>query len=436
MRNLDVTREPDKPRNGDAAHRDGGGVVVLIANAYPPMMFSGATRAFRFAKYLREAGHCVQVIADGEAPEPEPFVARVPAQARSRRGMKALARLADWTQSLLLPYNERLYWVPHAAAKAEEFAATGKVAAVVSTSPPLGSHFAALWIKKRHGVPWIADFRDPLSDNPFHEGAVLGSRRLAHAGERLMERWLFSSADWIIANTDTVLERWRRRYPQWSKKFVVIWNGFDPDESAPPAREQPSRPYRVLAHVGVLYGARHPAILLGSLARLIQHGRLKTGDVHVRLVGAIEQSCILASEPAFSFLKARGCLSYTGASVPRQEALREIYSADYLLLLDLNPHHADLQVPAKLFDYATAGKPILAFTPRHSPVERILGRSGLAHVSIPPDLPEPEVDELVLRFLELPPRSLVPNQWFLDQFDMRRQVRMLADLIQRQAAEG
>jgi len=136
------------------------------------------------------------------------------------------------------------------------------VVAVVSTSPPVATHLVARRLKRRFGVPWVADFRDPLRGNPFR------TRRWFFPYDALLERMLFRNADALIANTDTLAEMWNRRYPEFSGKMSVIWNGFDPEDRIAPAVKA-SRGRRVLAHVGTLYGGRHPGRVLSSLVRLI-----------------------------------------------------------------------------------------------------------------------------------------------------------------------
>ena len=44
---------------------------------------------------------------------------------------------------------------------------------VFSTSPPMSAHFAALQIKRKLGIPWIADFRDPLPASTKPSGSLV-----------------------------------------------------------------------------------------------------------------------------------------------------------------------------------------------------------------------------------------------------------------------
>lgn len=400
-------------------------VVLILTLAFPPDPHSGAARPGRFAKYLARFGYEPVVICQttpgrtaGSA-----AVRRVPLPA-PRRVARALAGLGRLAQRLLLPYDDGLPWAAHALVEAEAVLARRPIAAVLSTSPPAGSHLVALELKLRHGLPWVADFRDPLRGNPFR------LRRWLFPYDRLLEGLLFRHADALIANTDTTADLWRRHHPGIDGKVSVIWNGFDPEDRFDPTPIDPGD-RRVLAHVGALYGRRHPGRLLASLLRLILTGELAADRVCVRLVGPIDGGCFEANREVVDALRSRGCLEYDGRQVSRDEARRAGLRADYLLLLDLNEQEVDLQVPAKIFEYVRIGRPILAFTRRDSPVERILQGSGVPCRVVHHGASNAAVDDAVRGVFDLPTSSTRPSPWFEEQFDGRNQTRALAGILDR-----
>jgi len=298
------------------------------------------------------------------------------------------------------------------------------VAAVISTSPPIGSHFAALEAKRRHGFKWIADFRDPLLGNPFR------NRKGAWIYDATVERLIFRLADAVVANTDVMAECWRKRYPQWAHKIHLIWNGYDPEERIEPAPIAP-RPFKVLAHVGAIYGGRVPIPLLRAIDRLIRSGRLLPCDLQIQLVGKLDPPDLLQFEPAFASVVAKINTQCTGELIPEAEAREVMAKADYLCLLDNNDRNAGLQVPAKLFDYIRIGRPILAVTSRNSPAHRVLARSGVPHICIFPDNSEAEIDDALASFLQMPNTPMQADAWFWSTFDGRNQARHLVSILDR-----
>lgn len=391
--------------------------LLLLSYAFQPDNTPAAARPSQLFRYLPEYGVKPFVIAASqkESANPEAAVYRVPAPREPlwRRSASLAARIF---MRCAAPYNDRLPWVPYAAAAAAKIIRQEKIDAVYSTSPFLASHMAAYWLKRHFGLAWIADFQDPVCDNPFR------TRRWLYPYDRLLERAIFSAADRLIANTDVIAEVWRKRYPARHPDISVLWNSFDPLEPVADGKGQGGAP-RILAHVGTLYGGRHPGQLLASLQRLGNVG------LKVSLTGPIDEAVLAAYGDVFKEAHDGGILDYENALVPREEALRRTAAADCLLLLDVNARNTAFQVPSKLLDYIRIGKPILAYTPAASPVDRILKRSGIAHVSIAPDLPEALTDRKLLEFLELPLAPAKPSSWFLDNFSARHQAKTLADIV-------
>lgn len=397
--------------------------VLIFAYYYAPENASGAARPGRFVKFLPEFGYEPRVISGGDRAEgwrSSGCVTRVPDGSESMAA-RAAGRAGRLLQRVLLPYEEHLPWIPHGAETGCRMAAALPVAAIISTSPPIATHVAALRVKKRYGTRWIADFRDPMAGNPFRR-----SRR-SRLYDPVLERAIFRHADAVIANTATVADVWRGRYPRWRDKIHVLWNGFDPEEKLPAPRSRETGPV-VLAHVGGLYAERHPGVLLSSLDRLIGSGLVNPEELRLRQVGGMERIELPMDQPPFRTFVERGWLECTN-HLPREEAAQAAADADFLLLLDLNRMNTGLQVPAKLFEYIRLGKPVLAFTPRASAVEYILAGSGVPYRCVYPSDAEPEVDGKVLSFLQFPRRSASPSEWFLQEFDARRQTAALCRLI-------
>ena len=391
--------------------------ILLLSYAFQPDNTPAAARPSQLFRYLPEFGVEPIVLAssvDGGS-NPEVSVHRVPE--RQMRPSEVVASTAARVfMRFAAPYNDRLPWVPFAAAAAARLIRSRKIDAIYSTSPFLASHFAALWLKRRFGLPWIADFQDPICDNPFR------NRDWFYPYDKIIEREIFSRADRLIANTDAIAAVWKARYPARAAAVSVLWNSFDPAEEIGRAPFV-ARTQRVLAHIGTLYGGRHPGQLLGSLTRL----GVTPEALKVKLIGPIDEAVLTAYGDA---LAAMGpVVELSNQLVPRDTALRETAEADGLLLLDVNERNTGFQVPSKLLDYIRIGKPILAYTPSASPVHRILERSGIPYVEIAPDLPADEADRRVAAFLSLPLEGREPSPWFFENFSARTQARTVADLV-------
>lgn len=401
--------------------------VLIITYHYQPENVPSVMRVQWFNKHLPASGYSVQVLSASTTAwsirpgqeVPERGVCRTPAS----RWQKKLLHYTNIFTTIVTHRCQAsdygLGWLPWGLAAAHRVLAKHPTCVVVSSSPSIVSHLVALALKKRHGVRWIADFQDPLVGNPS-----IKANRLGNVWNSKVEHAIFERADRLVANTDTVAEMWRQRYPQWSGKFAVIWNGYDGDEPCPLPRPT-SREHRVLAHVGSLYLPRHPGALLDSVQRLAASGQWDEHRVKLRLVGPFDSQAAL--DPAqIRALVEQGRLEIRNERVPRQVALQETADSDYLLLLDAS---TALQVPCKIYDYLRTGRPILAFTTRNSPVERILARSGVRHLCLCDGSTPREVDEGLVAFLAQPTDPTTPAPWFRETFEARALARALADLI-------
>jgi glycosyltransferase involved in cell wall biosynthesis len=398
--------------------------VLLVTYHFPPDSESGAARPHRFYRYLPEFGYSVHVITAAPAAA-NSHIHPVPIPASIGRKMSPLGFTERVLRKFCFPHDEAMLWSWPVVRAAEKLISEGSIRAIFSTAPPLNTHLAALWLKRRYGLPWIADFRDPLRDNSFR--ATTG---LPGAVDRTVEAAIFDHADALIAVTDAIAGAWCKNYPQWKQKFHIIWNGFDPQEIVRP-EPTPQREYKLMAHVGNLYGVRQPVKVLSALQKLRGH---LTAGVRVLLVGHMDEQIRTNHAALFAELEARGSLECRPV-VPRAEALRLMSQADYLLLLDIHESPQAYAVPAKLFEYLRLGRPILALTTPGSPVDRILERAGVPYRCIYHQDNDEKAAATLASLLQLSTDPVSPSQWFGEQFDGRSQTAALARLLDTMAGE-
>lgn len=404
-----------------------GDLILIFAYHFPPENAIGAARPFRFYKYLRRLGYRCHVITAADVSQSSDLDAETvvdPFVVRPRQGLGWQIERA--IRKTILPGVTGTQWAVHAfraGVRIVREESTSRVT-VFSTFPPLGSHLAAYWLARRSGVPWVADYRDPLTSNPIYDDW----NEFRKATCRKVERVFLRAADAVIANTDAARDRLIANYPDRAENIHLIWNGFDPEERLSPLpKSDPAR--RVVSHVGELYGGRDVKPILYSIERLLKTGRLMPDRVKLQLVGPMEESSI--PDPVFMQAgESAGWLSLTPSRVPLPEAQTIVRKSDALLLVQ---PHSVLQVPGKLFEYLQIGRPILAYVPRNTPIERILQKSGVPFQCVYTDAQPDEVDASVERFFCVNGSQSAPNKWFEEEFSAESQSRTLSDLIQRVA---
>jgi len=401
-----------------------GDLILIFAYHFPPENAIGAGRPYRFYKYLRRLGYRCHVITAADVSSradlaaetvPDPFVTGP----RHKMGWQ-VERAA---RKLLLPGVTGTQWAFHAYRAALRLIERQRSSHVTifSTFPPLGTHLAAYWLARRTGLPWVADYRDPLADNPIYSEW----NRFRSALYSKVERVFVNAADVVIANTDTACAKLKADFPARANRIKLLWNGFDPEERLQ-ARPAADAKNCLVSHVGELYGGRDISPILFSVRRLIDSGRLSLERVKVQLVGPMQDSSL--PEPAFiRAAEQEGWLRLMPNRLPQAEAQAIVGSSGGLLLIQ---PQSILQVPGKLFEYLQIGCPILAYVPLNSPVERILEKSGVAFECVHPGSEPGELDRRVERFFRLAGSYRVPSEWFEQEFSAENQVSRLSAWIQ------
>lgn len=397
-------------------------LVILFAFHFPPENAVGGARPYRFFKYLNKHRHACHVITaaeqDGRLGD---RVHYVPDEGQSRKGTRWQVERA--IRKFIMPGVTGVAWSYAAAAKGSEIIRQHPSARVslVSTYPPLGVLLASMRLSSMAGVPWVADFRDPFPDRPSDK-CETQFHMWMHS---CMERIVFRRATRIIANTDTAGLKWQNKYPSRRDHIHVIWNGFDPEHRASAASLSLDRPHRLYSHVGELYAGRTVAPLLESIGRLIDSGRIAHDEVRIQLTGFMKGPVLPAQDFTNRAVEA-GWLELQTTPVLKSEAERISATSDGLWLIQ--PQSA-VQVPGKLYDYIQLGRPVLAFVPPSSPVERVLSVSGIEYRCIYPDMSADRVDALMYEYLCLPSEVREPSAEFEDHFNGERQTLTLETLL-------
>lgn len=392
--------------------------VLLLAYHFPPDPSIGGARPFRFYTHLPDAGWSAHVITAAAQLTPDSRITSIPDPFLTKSPFRLSWQCERLLRKFWIPGHTGTVWAQQAAQAAYRWNAQpgNKNTVLFTTAPPLGVLFAGLLIKRRTGIPWVADFRDPLVD-------LDAPRTLAVL--RWAERSTLQNADLVIVNTSAVAEQWQSRYPQWAHKIRVLWNGYDAEDGVFSTPWNPG-PCRQMCHVGALYAGRTPDVLVRSVERLLASGRLAEGSVNIKLVGPTDPHPF--KDPALlERSRAAGWVDFTGKSVPQHQARLLCQESDVLLLLQPQSNY---QVPGKLFEYIRYQRPILAVVPPQSSVEKLLALSGVSYRCIYPEQSAEEIDAAVMEVLTLSPASITGvSDRFAGDFSAGSQARQLAQYL-------
>jgi len=225
-----------------------------------------------------------------------------------------------------------------------------------STFPIATAHLIAQRVQHLTGLPWIADFRDSMTEDEYPTDPH------QRASYRRIERATIEGASAIIFTTEGARRMYRERYPHIGpEKFHLIPNGYDEESFSAAelkrASPAPAGAPKTLLHSGILYPSeRDPRPFLTALHNLKRAGRIDASQLRIVLRASGHDELIgglIAQHDV-------GDLVSLAPSVAYGAALTEMLSVDALLLFQAaNSNH---QIPAKLYEYLRAGRPIFALT--------------------------------------------------------------------------
>ncbi len=300
--------------------------------------------------------------------------------------------------------------------------------AIWSTYPIATAHIIGRTLHDRSGLPWIADFRDPMAQEGYP-----ADPRVRRSFERIEERAI-RQARFCVFTTPGAARTYRERYPGTGDRIAVIENGYDEESFSgwadDPDSRQPLNPGAItLLHSGVVYPSeRDPSHLFAALKRLSDDGTLRAGRLKIRFRAAGHDDLLRSLTTRHEmedFIE-------LAPPIPYRAALQEMVRADALLVLQAS--NCNEQIPAKLYEYLRAGRPILGFTDPDGDTAGLLRAAGLDTVARL-DSPD-EIAALLKRFLDEVPtgRARVPISEYVARASRREQAGALASLLDRACA--
>jgi len=282
-------------------------------------------------------------------------------------------RLSRWVRATFFIPDARRYWKRPALAEAEKILRSEKIDLILSSAPPYTCHLIGMTLKRRHAVPWIADFRDSWV------GWLSTPTRwwLPDRIDRHLERSVLMHADRIVSVSNGVKKDLLSRNPKIpADKWSIIPNGYDGSDFDG-ITSTPQRDRFVLTYAGSLYGKRNPSTVLKAAESLIANHPEFREKLLIRFVGRVDPQYLDA------FRKLGDAFEHV-PYVPHRESLGHLLNASALLLVIDDAASASSIVTGKLYEYLRAAKPILAVAPGGEAADLIRGL-GAGRVVSPDD---------------------------------------------------
>lgn len=398
--------------------------VLMVAFHFPPLRgSSGIQRTLAFARHLHESGWEPLILSAHPRAYPDTSDAPVdlPAglvveRAQALDTARHLSIAGRYPQALALPDRWRSWQfgaVPQGLAMIRRY----RPAALWSTYPIATAHLIGANLQRLSGLPWIADFRDPMA----HEGYPADARTW-HSFKRI-EETVFSRARQICFATQGARRLYAARYPQRADALSVIENGYDEAAFTGLSPQPRDDAQLLLLHSGVVYPEwRDPARLFAALHRLRVQGHPLAQRLRVRFRASEHDDFIMMRAREHGVTDA----VETCPPLPYRDALAEMLSADALLILQ--SAGCNDQVPAKSYEYLRAARPVLALAHPGSDTAGLFAACAQAHLAALEDQPAIEQALLALLTRLAQPAPLPDAQWAA-RYSRRNQTLELGRLL-------
>jgi glycosyltransferase involved in cell wall biosynthesis len=414
--------------------------LLMIAYYFPPIGGPGVYRSLKFCKYLPRYGWLPIVVAGGNddpdfAPD-ETLLNEIPAgvgvqridyphrtnwrRARAWLFDHRLGRLGHYLGFFFdLPCRFR-QWANLALDQVIRNINQDKPEVIYTSAPPFSAHVVGLEIKKRFGIPWVADFRDPWINNPILMNNFPEWQLARHL---LLERTVAKAASCCVFAHPLIAEEFAKRHHVPMSRVATRTNGYDPEDFdsvfLSPKKGMTSDKRVLVVHIGTFYGEYSPY----PLRKALEMAASRRPDVLRQIKLVFVGGCPMEFSD-LPFLEVE--------VLPRQSHAKAIqWLRESNVLLVVYPKlMGDYHIPGKLFEYVASGKPILAIVPPSGSAAEIVRSTGTGFVA-DPERPDEILDALEACLLAAGNRqdAFLPNMAAINIYSRLALTEKLADIF-------
>lgn len=387
-------------------------VQQLPAHGWQPIVVSAHPRA-----YERTSDDLLRDVPDGTIVERAQAFDTARHFAVQGRYIGAMARPDRWVS-----------WKFDAVRRGLSLVRKHAPSAIWSTYPIATAHLIGEQIARRTGLPWIADFRDPMAQEGYPADPI--TRRQFEE----IEARAVASAHASTFTTPGAATEYRQRYPTASSRIYVLENGYDEDSftaaeaSVGQARSTLNPGAITLLHSGIVYPQeRDPTHLMRALRKLHLDGAIHPAKFRLRFRAPVQEDLLrsLGEQNGVSeYIEILPAIGY-------RDALREMLNADALLVMQAGD--CNQQIPAKIYEYLRARRPIVCLSVPEGDTYGVLRAAGLDTFARIDD--ESDIAATLKRWLDAGiGQAALPNEAYVARCSRSNRTSELASLLDRLAS--
>jgi len=365
--------------------------ILLITYYWPPAGGSGVQRWLKFVKYLpsfdvtpvvytvkdpdyaiedesllSEVSSEVQVIRESIW-EPNSILSKISSNQKQKSAgfidsnPSFIGRQIQYIRANYFIPDSRKFWIKPSVKKLTSFIQENDIDIMITTGPPHSLHLIGAELKKRTGVKWLADFRDPWTNiDYFHSLPLTPKSKEKHYQ---METMVLKQADAVTVVGNSMKKEFNDR----NDHIHVLTNGYDGDVKS--VESLLDKKFSI-CHIGMMNADRNPKILWQALKELIDESEDFRKDLIVKLIG----NCDREVYDSISEFKLKHHVSFV-PYVPHKDVLNFQRSSQVLLLALNNVPSAKSLITGKIFEYLQSQRPVIGIGPVDGDLADILNET-------------------------------------------------------------
>ncbi len=251
--------------------------------------------------------------------------------------------------------DARRGWVNYAFNEACRLIEKENINTVLTTSPPHSVQLTGLKLKKKFGIKWIADMRDPWTDIYYYN--EFSHTPFARKLDSKYERLVLENADRII----TVSKSMKLLFSDKSDKIdpdkiTVIPNGYDDEDFKTADSSQPAQKEFIITYTGTLAESYNPEVFFMALKKVTD--QIPGIKLKLRFVGNISSDVV-------DEMKRISLSSHLELipDVSHDRSIEYLLNSSILFLVIPEIKNDKGILTGKLFEYLAARKPIVCIGP-------------------------------------------------------------------------
>jgi hypothetical protein len=253
--------------------------------------------------------------------------------------------------------DARKFWIQPSVNFLSNYLENNHIDAIITTGPPHSMHLIGLELKKKLGIKWISDFRDPWTEIDYFQQLPLTKK--ATKKHQDLEQEVLINSDMVVVVGETMKEKFLKH----TKRIEVLTNGFDTIEDL--STQKLDEKFSI-THVGLMNSDRNPTILWEVLNEISNTNLNFKNDLRIKLIGKLDDA-VIQDLKVFDHNTIETIPYLDHKDVGKYQASSQI------LLLSINEvPSAKGIITGKIFEYLQAKRPILAIGPEDGDAAMIL----------------------------------------------------------------